>query len=253
MFLPLKSPEKLLAESWKLYRSKIKAFTVVSLLGSIAALLFGIALAMFFLWFFSDMPSAPTSFHLANTPIFLVTALALMSIGICISVLLHGALSTLAYTEVSSIREALKKGVHLFPRILAVAILVGIAEFIGFIFFIVPGILFSGWFAFTSAHIARGSDAISAIKKSRRLVVGRWWSSSLRLCIILLIITTVQILNHVLAIPLAVVRIYSPTASIILSGCVGLLLLMFTTLILSPWIFCYKRVLLDNLEETAQI
>ncbi|MFA5937245.1 MAG: hypothetical protein WC822_05230, partial [Candidatus Paceibacterota bacterium] len=64
------------------------------------------------------------------------------------------------------------------------SILNGLAILGGFILLVIPGIIFSIWFSFTTYAVvldnARGTAALSASKK---LVVGRWWAVLVRLFI----------------------------------------------------------------------
>jgi len=63
----------------------------------------------------------------------------------------------------------------IIPAFLA-SLLVAVMTVAGFIFFIVPGLLFMIWFIFTTQGIALDNKKpIAAIKASKQLVTKRWW------------------------------------------------------------------------------
>ena len=63
----------------------------------------------------------------------------------------------------------------LWPVILS-SILAGLAVLGGFVLLIIPGIIFSTWFAFVIYAVALdGEKNTAALRASKRLVTGRWW------------------------------------------------------------------------------
>jgi len=69
----------------------------------------------------------------------------------------------------------------LWPVILS-SILAGLAVLGGFVLLIIPGIIFSTWFAFVIYAVALdGEKNTAALRASKRLVTGRWWEVLWRL------------------------------------------------------------------------
>ncbi|MBI2098992.1 hypothetical protein HYT45_01090 [Candidatus Uhrbacteria bacterium] len=69
-----------------------------------------------------------------------------------------------------------------FLPVLIVSILAGLAMLGGFLLFVIPGIIFSIWFAFAYYEaILHGAKGADALKKSRRLSRGRFWAALWRL------------------------------------------------------------------------
>lgn len=82
--------------------------------------------------------------------------------------------------------QIFKQAIPLTPRYFGLGLLKGLIIFAGYALFFVPGILFSGWFAF-SEIAAQKKSIIESLKYSRSLVTNRWWSVVLRLVLGLII------------------------------------------------------------------
>lgn len=77
----------------------------------------------------------------------------------------------------SAYRQALKK----IPSFLWISVLVWLATLGGFLLLIVPGIIFIVWFSFAFfVFIAEGNRGLSALRRSREYVRGRWASVAWR-------------------------------------------------------------------------
>lgn len=88
------------------------------------------------------------------------------------------------YTKqtVTKMQPMLKQTATLVLPAFFASILVAITIFAGAIFFIIPAIIFGVWFTFVTHQIAlNNKKPIQAIKASRKLVLGRWWSVLWRL------------------------------------------------------------------------
>lgn len=81
-------------------------------------------------------------------------------------------------------KTLLKESTTLIWPVIVASILNGLAVVGGIILFIIPGIIFSIWFAFTMYAVvldnARGTKALSL---SKHLVRGRWWAVFVRLLV----------------------------------------------------------------------
>ncbi|MFH1946915.1 MAG: hypothetical protein ABIJ23_02035 [Candidatus Magasanikbacteria bacterium] len=85
----------------------------------------------------------------------------------------------------------------IIPAILAY-IIMGLIVAGGLILFIVPGIIFSVWFAFTIYNITidENSNAIEALKNSKKLVDGRWWEVIWRLVALGLLFALIAVITQ---------------------------------------------------------
>ncbi len=78
--------------------------------------------------------------------------------------------------------QIFQEAVPYFWRYLGLAILVGLVCAAGLVLFFIPGIIWGIWFAFSLiVLIAEGKGGIEAMKRSKELVKGYWWSVFSRL------------------------------------------------------------------------
>lgn len=99
---------------------------------------------------------------------------------------------TVAYTQAfadldtgknpEKIKTYLKKTYRLTLPAFGLSILVGLIVFGGFILLIIPGIIFSIWFALTiQARVLGNKKGLQALTYSRTLVQGNWWAVFVRI------------------------------------------------------------------------
>jgi len=70
---------------------------------------------------------------------------------------------------------------RLWPYLCA-TVLASLAISVGTFLFIIPGLIFSVWFAFVAfVVVIEGVRGVSALSRSKKLVVGRWWAVCWRL------------------------------------------------------------------------
>lgn len=103
----------------------------------------------------------------------LLVQLIIAAVGVLASI----ALLCAAMNPMLTIQDAYKKSLSYFVRYVILSILVGLAVFVGFILLIVPGVIFMVWFAFAYyILIAENIGGIDAMKRSKQMVSGHWWS-----------------------------------------------------------------------------
>lgn len=79
-------------------------------------------------------------------------------------------------------KETMANSSHLIWPIIFTSALVALIVLGGTILFIIPGIIFTIWYIFISyVIILEGKTGLSALRASKELVVGRWWSIVWRL------------------------------------------------------------------------
>jgi hypothetical protein len=85
------------------------------------------------------------------------------------------------------------------------SLLVGFAVIGGTLLFIIPGIIFTIWFCFsTYVVLFDGQKGVAALKASKSLVVGRWWSILIRIVVPNLVFLVVfMLVETIISYPLA--------------------------------------------------
>lgn len=104
---------------------------------------------------------------------------------------------------VKPVRDMLKASVPLIIQSVIVSILSALAVLGGLLLFIIPGIIFSIWFAFAVyALVLDGKRNVSALVASKALVKGRWFAVATRLGIPAILFAAAAIIaQNIIAIP----------------------------------------------------
>ena len=168
----------LLSDAWRLYKSRWKTFLgiiVVSILLMIVSLLvFGTIVSII-----SFLTASVVNSPILNVIIFIISFIVLLSMMIIIQIWGQVALiyAIKDSAENIGIKESFKRGSHKIRPFFWVSV---IAQFIimgGFLFFIIPGIIFSIWFSL-AIYIVITEDlkGMDAILKSREYIREYWWS-----------------------------------------------------------------------------
>lgn len=106
-----------------------------------------------------------------------IALMLILYIAIFILSLIGGiTLAVLANNPKLSIEESLKQGLGKFFSYLWISALAGLIVLAGFIFFIIPGVLFSVWFSLILyALVIEDKKGAAALSRSKELVGGCWW------------------------------------------------------------------------------
>ncbi len=154
------------------------------------------------------------SFDLLTVLLILIGFLLLMVVNIWVS----AALVFMVREEYakSGIKEILLMVRNKLASYAWVVILESLAVTLGFILFIIPGIIFSIWLAFSQyAFVMEDKKGIKALSYSKELVRGYWWPIFGRLCILALgtmLISSISkvgfLINSLFTMPFGIVYLY---------------------------------------------
>ncbi len=113
-----------------------------------------------------------------------ILCLASILFAIFISIISHVGAIYVIDSEMS-VKEVLKKSLPLFWKYLGWAILSGIIVGIGFVLFVVPGVILAVMLCFSMyVLVLEGVSPIGALKRSGELVKGFWWTVFARLVVV---------------------------------------------------------------------
>ena len=119
---------------------------------------------------------------------------------------------------VSTIRELLTFSRPLVWKFFWLQILTGLAVFVGFLLLVIPGIVFSTWFLFsTIILVIEGTDGTAAMKRSKFYARGKFWG----------------LFGRMLALMIIVI-IFSVLGSSVENQTFNLLVQLFSTLVIAP-------------------
>lgn len=183
----LESPWTLLHKSWQLYRKHFLDFIEMYLWGALGALpLFAIALMIILInYFFQNvMQESIIAMMIA------VVALVLASFwAFYYGIRAHIGIWILITNPKLEVRKAFIKSNKYIANYVVISILSGLLLLLLFFAFIIPGIIFYGYWVFaTMLVIVEGIKSTrEALRRSKELVKGYWWPVVGRFILIALI------------------------------------------------------------------
>ena len=222
---------KLFKDSWQIYIKQFKTLVLITILTFLPIAIFQI-LAGFYKnnFVLENFSGSGIEFGL----------IALIVLAIFISWVGKGALIK-NINDNKGIRKSLDYAWHNLASIVWIDILTSIIVIIGFILFIIPGILFSIWYAFSlMVLILDNKKGWQALKQSRELTQGKWWGIFERLAILYIIIIVVNILLS--------------RADSLINGSQILTDVVFTVIMVlfTPFIFAYTYTIYKSLKGGAK-
>ena len=150
--------------------------------------------------------------------------------------------------EKIGIKEAFRRSRGKINSFAWVLILTGFITMGGSMLFMIPGIIFSIWFIFTSyVLVSEDIGGMNALMKSKAYVQGHWWSVSWRfLALGLIFIGPFIVLAIILgAITAGITLVAGKTGASIFSDSINFLITTFLT----PFLITYSFLLYENLKE----
>ena len=176
----------LFRNSWNIYKKDFKKFLVI------AVIFFGIiGLMMTFVG--PEIPEFSGTGVQKIQPLFTIPwYLFFLVILVASLISILGTVSLIsAVKEVPKdwkVRDALKEGWSKYLSFLLVSLLTGLVVVLGFLLFIIPGIIFTIWFVFSVyTVICEDKRGFKALSRSKQLVKGYWWPIAKRICAIIII------------------------------------------------------------------
>ena len=155
--------------------------------------------------------------------------------------------ATITGTPAQSPKEEIMASKKFILPVLIISILSGLAVLGGFILLIIPGIIFSVWFAFSIyAVILDNQKDTDAMRFSKKLSTGRWFDVFLRILIPALIVI---VLSGVLQLPFSLLAKSSQSVAVnnILSIAAS-----FISIALTPFMVSAQTILYINLKKTQK-
>lgn len=173
----LKNSSEIIRESWSVYKKNWKALVPFMVILFVPNLVMSV-MGTLFLYLEAFLPG---SFMVNNVIILLIFA-AVAVLSIWTSIALAKSLLALINNQTLSWKESFSASQNLIWPILLSSILVFFIVLGGALLFVIPGIIFMIWYSFYFFTIAfENQRGFAALKASKALVVGRWWTIAVRL------------------------------------------------------------------------
>jgi len=147
--------------------------------------------------------------------------------------------------------QAFKEALSYFWRYLGLYILMGLALFLGFLALVIPGIVMYIWFSFAVFVLAfENIGGSAALKRSKALVQGFWWTVAARFVFWMILIGIVSLvldLPGIIAAQLGLSEI-----GVLLIGLPFLLVRIALNLFIIPGAFIYSYLIYKNLKAVKE-
>ncbi len=258
MITPLLSVGELFSHAWKQFTARIGTFIkfglcafLVLLAGAFAIFLSmaGTAVVNFIISVTGAQPSALTISlaQAARAGSSIVGVVALIALIILWLVIMVSYLRIALNEPSVTVRQLLREGAGRTFPVLGAAILAEIIHAIGFVLFVIPGIIAYVFLLFTLLAAAQGSGPIQALKKSYGLVKGHWWQVLGRLiCGSLVMMTYFAVLFGSVIVSTNVLQVSVGLGVFMMI--VSFLALFVGFVFSGPWMLMYMRELMKDLE-----
>jgi len=163
----------IIKKSWDLYAKHWRDLSVYVLLLFLPTLIL-LIIGVITVYLTMYLPASA----LINDIITLVIMLASVLFGLWASLALMQAVKSLLLDSQSlSWKESFAKTLPFLSPVIYISILTTLVVVGGTLLLIIPGIIFMAWYLFTAQEVLfNGQRGISAMRGSKKLVTGRWWS-----------------------------------------------------------------------------
>lgn len=172
------SATDIITKSWELYRKHWRQLGVYLLLLFIPTL---------FIFALSALGTRLNDFFPSSTVITNIILLIIFVASLVFNLwtyitLLHATKSLLLEQTAPDWKLSFNSTSHLIGPFIYTSILTALAVLGGTLLLIIPGIIFSVWYSFvTLVVVVEGKTGIKAMRLSKNLVAGRWWSIAWRI------------------------------------------------------------------------
>ncbi len=189
----LPGPIKLLQDAWLIYKLRLRTIIILLVLS------LAISWALTSVFIFVGVIGVIIGL-VSKSPILIgvliILAIIFFFVSIFVQTLMNIALiaSIVYYREDRSLKELIQAS---FKKVLPyfwVSVLSALIVFCGYIFFVIPGIIFAIWFApAVFVLIGEGTGGMNALLKSREYVRGYFWAVFLRYLFLVFLFIVVEI------------------------------------------------------------
>lgn len=212
----LKTATEVIVDSWDLYAKNWRKFLPFMIMLFLPTLILS-ALGTITLYLEMYLPSSSLA---SNIVIMLVFAASLV-FALWSSIALAKTMYDSILAKTTPWKETFSSSSNLIWPVIYASFLVSLIVLGGTLLFIIPGIIFAVWYSFAFYNVIfENVGGFNALRASKSLVVGRWWSIAWRLVAAGIVF---GVLNSVLAYVLTVLMKLIPLPTFIQSASVNVL------------------------------
>lgn len=181
--------------------------------------------------------AAEQSVGIGFSPAYIVMALLSGIVNVFMSIAIILAIQNNTLT----VMESYKQSMPFFLRYIGLSIVMSVLLFLGFLILIIPGIILSVWFAFsTFVLVVERASIIDSLKKSREYVRGRWWAVFGRILLLGLVMLVISMIISGLLVAMPF-------------GILATALVAAFTMLLAPFAVAYMYLMYQDLKGGAVV
>ncbi|MFH1611652.1 MAG: hypothetical protein ABH887_00015 [bacterium] len=221
----------LLKESWQIYKKRFKTFVGISIIFPVVIMLFSLGFP-FAASLLKDKNSATI---LAMIAIWLIIFIVIIFLATWPQVALLYAIKE--RDAQIGIKDSFAKGWRKIFSFWWISVLTSLIVASGFLLLIIPGIIFSIWFAL-SAYVLIGEDlkGMKALSRSKQLIKDYWGKVFLRFAVVSII-------------GLVIYSIFGLIGGIFKISLVEDLIALIVSILLTPFVLTYMYLIYENLKQ----
>jgi uncharacterized membrane protein len=236
----------LFENSWKTYFENFKGLVTISLysLFGMLAVLIGVVLVSGLAAFIGFKGQESLLIKITVIALMILVAAATLAVAIWYSTRSKAGIYLMIKNNFNSVKESWLESKKIFWPFFWLSLLVTLLVLLWMILLFIPGIIFAVFYSFAIIiFVFEGQGGMKAIRASKNLVKGYWWSVFGRLAFLGLV---VYLLAWLLGIPVTATE-----DNIVLSTSLSLINSIII-LVISPFLYIYSVKLYQNLKEVKK-
>lgn len=175
MAQPLIGPGDLISQSWQNLRRNIRAY---------AEFLVWIGLLSVVQWAIWVATRALIPENVLRSAVLALLTLPVALVLATLTAAMIDATARAVQKKPVDVRASMSTGVHKLIPFIWVSFLSSAATLLGFVFLVIPGLIFLVWYRFSQNFVVVDDvRGIAAMGASRKLVAGRWWAALVRIAL----------------------------------------------------------------------
>lgn len=223
----MRNPLSLLKGAHSIFRENVTLFVGILFVPMLLSVIVGIF----------KPPAATGVINLTDWSMYLVMLLIAVAFNVLMAIALIFAVDNRSLT----VGTAYKQAFSMFVSYSILSLLVSLIIMVGFMLFIIPGIIVSIWLAFASfVLVLEGTKIIAAMKQSREYVRGKWWGVFYRLIMVTLFVFIVYVIASLIS-------------KIISVAVVSSIIELLINIIITPIVVAYMYLLYQDVKGSPSV
>ena len=170
----------LLEKTWGLYKQAVKQLIQLGLIPIIGLFPFGVILVMLFIVYLKDKENFFTPFNIIIFGLLGIAAIIFM-FYLSLASKIGSMLLVRNFSKEKGIFSLVRESHGYMLKYIETSVICALVVLAGVILFVIPGIIFAVYYGFSSwVVVFEGKSGMEALKRSKKMVSGRWMEVAVR-------------------------------------------------------------------------